>query len=393
MNEGQGVTTTARTLSARWLNLGKPIDAKTIPEALEQSGLNWTVSKRPLVTTNDLPVYKEIGDGKKRMNPELMNTHGLELNRELHRAIGNLLALPDDEATWEEVKEIHEKLENPFIPMTSKFAIVRDDTNRPLGVMGAGYNPIPNAECLEIISTLINQEKVTLERAGTFNQGANVWVIARIPGSLTIGHDVLDQFIRISWAHDGSEKLSATFLAYLSRDNVQISPKLPDAKASFEIRHTLLAKDRIKVAEKILASGETYFSQVQDKLNELAGTPFSNDDMEKYLNFLFDIETDPKKIKLDKDGFPKVTRNHKNKERVMDIFKETDETTMGHTKYAAFLAVAHWTDQEKSIRFTGEAESKHDEEIQRNEARMQGLWMKSGSAFKIKEQAFAAIIK
>ena len=64
------VTTTERTAARKWLGLGKKIKATTVEEALDQGGLKWTVSKRPIATTLAIPEKVDIG------NPAILSRNG-----------------------------------------------------------------------------------------------------------------------------------------------------------------------------------------------------------------------------------------------------------------------------------------------------------------------------
>ncbi len=400
--QGQGVTATYRELGKkdkavkRWFSLGRNIQSQTVDEALKEGGIDWTVSKRPMLTSKAQPTFptRQVdGQTRKDINPIPMGIHGTDLHEKLQRVLNNLVNLPDDSAPLFELNQILPQLQHPFVPMVEHYAVVRDDIDYPLGVLGGAYNCISNRDCVSILESLIQENRVTLERIGAFNYGRNVWVIAKLPGSLQIGPDTLDQYIKISWSHDGSEKLSATFIAYLTRNNIQFSPKVPNARVSFEIRHTLKAHDRIKIAEDIISSGEIYFKKVEECLNKLAGEAFSDQDMEAYLKSLFKTPGEDDEKKLTKHGKPRVVRSEQTVERIMEIFRDTDDGTVGHTKYAGYLAVAQWADHEKQIRVTTKTETEDEKEIAQAETRMQGLWMKNGTAFKLKEDAFASIIK
>lgn len=368
-------------LSTRWLGLGKKIEGKTIDEILDESGLNWGVSKRPLLTCSETtPLHKN--------NPLPMNNQGTERNNNLIKNAWKLVDCLGEEEARASLKDIEDN--PPFIPLLNQFAIVRNDTNQPLGVMGRAYTFLNNRDCLDIIKPLLDEGRLEVERAGSFNYGANVWVICRMPKSLTVGpSDVMDQFLRLSWSHDGTQKLSASFIAYLRRSNVQVNPKVPGSRVSIEIRHTLNAKQRIKIAKDLLAKGEQYFNCLENVLGELVNTPINGEEMDKYLDVIF-----PKKnasdVKPNKHGEIKLTSaiSDHNKNRIKQIFVN-QSNDISHTKYAAFISIADWCDNNKLVRVRGETVTREN----KDEARLRGIWDKNGSAHKMKERAFAEICR
>jgi phage/plasmid-like protein (TIGR03299 family) len=385
------VTTTNKQMASRWLGRGRKVDAHTIKEVLEQGGLDWEVSKRPLATTASIPIYKDAANGKKSINPGLLNCHGTKWHDILLQATKDHLFDPNEPKHLKALKEAFDLFNEPtLVPLNRDFAIVRNDTSRVLGVLGSGYTCLQNTDCLQVLETLMTTKEVTVERAGTFNDGANVWVIARIPHSIQIGPDVMDQYIRISWSHDGTEKLSATFIAHLQRSNIQISPKIPNARVSVEIRHTLNAKTRIQIAEKLFSEGRKYFDQLEDVLTELVSVPMTEKEMENYLAALLPDNNEQDETPNEHGEIRKASsRNANSKARIMEIFGDSD-SDISHTKYAGFMSVMEWCDNEKSVRVTEKSkEGKSDDEGLQEDSRLQSVW--KGSASKMKEKAFSMI--
>lgn len=376
------LTTDTRKMDTRFLGLGASIEANTIQEALEQGDLDWDVSKRPVLTTMAIPPYKEVG------NPDLLTPNGTKQIEILRYHMAKLLKDPTDVITRAQVTELLEETEDTYIPHINEFSIVRDDINVPFGVLGRIYECLNNRECLAILEPLLEDGKVVIERAGYFNDGANCWVMARFPEEITIAGEILDQYMKISWSHDGTEKLSATFIAYIRSTNTQISPNVPGSQVSIEIRHTTNAKQRIELATKLLQKGANYFTALEDKLLELLNIPFTDTEMEEYLEALM-----PDTAKVKDTG--KVTQAAKKRDEVLDIFQNSGHDIEG-TKYAGFTALAKWCDHDKPTRVTGQDKAEGDEsklDLMRKEARVQSTWFKSGSARRMKDAAFKLIIK
>ena len=376
------VHTGSQKMDARFMGLGNPIEASTIQEALIQGNLDWTVSKRPVVTTRDIPSYKEIG------NPDLLTPNGTDRIVNLRYHLSRLLKDPSDENILSEVADLLAETEDSYIPHTNQFAVVRDDINVPFGVLGRVYECLSNAECIAILEPLLTAGEAVIERAGYFNDGANCWIMVRFPEVISIAGEIIDQYMKLSWSHDGTEKLSATFIAYIRNSNTQISPSVPGARESIEIRHTTNAKQRMEIAKELLKKGASYFNALEDKLLELLNTPWTNTEMDEYLKALM-----PDSAKAKDSG--KITKASRNREEVLDIFTQSGHDIEG-TKYAGFTSVAKWCDHEKPTRVTGKNKAEGDEEKiaqMRTEARLQGIWFKSGSARKMKDAAFKLIIK
>jgi len=348
------------------------IDVKDIAE---QAGLNWEVTKRPILTTSFDEPYT--------LNPEPLLPNGTVQTQRLRIVLKDFFygkSVEPDLA--DEIKRLLNATENSFIPHENDYSILRKDTNIPFGTFSGVYTPLDNEECIRIIEPLLLSGKAEIVRGGFFNHGANCWIIARLSKNMIIGSEEIGQYIKISWSHDGSEMLSATFIGNSSRDNIQINPNLESAAVRIEIKHTTNARKRMEVASSLLCKGEHYFNKLETVLTDLINSPWTQSEMENYLQALFpekDTATDRKNDKM-----------KEKKDNIMRLYKTTN-TDIDNTKYAAFTSVVKWCDYEKTCRITKKT-SFADEETQRAESRTQSIWMKNGSGRKIKDEAFALIV-
>jgi len=351
-----------------------------VQDIAEQAGLNWEVTKRPILTTS----FDEPYD----LNPDPLLPNGTVQTQRLRIVLEDFFygksvepSSPSDLA--DEIKKLLNQTENSFIPNENDYSILRKDTNIPFGTFSGVYTPLDNEECIRIIEPLLLSGKAEIVRGGFFNHGANCWVIARLSKNMVIGSEEIGQYIKISWSHDGSEMLSATFIGNCARDNVQINPNLESAAVRIEIKHTTNARKRMEMASSLLCKGEHYFNKLETVLTELINSPWTEREMADYLQTLFpekDTATDRKN-----------NQEKSKKDDIMRIYRTTN-SDIDNTKYAAFTSVVKWCDYEKTCRVTRKA-SNSDEETQRNESRMQSIWMKNGSGRKIKDEAFALIVK
>jgi len=374
------------TTDRRWFGIGHKIDARSVDEVLDQAFMGWTVDKRPCVTvpakTNELFMG----------NPKPLSANGTPGTEDFREAVGRWLDDPTNMTRMDEVRDLRNETTDSFLPHYNEFSIVRNDTQEIFGTAGRIYEVLDNEQCIEMLKPLFNDERIVAERAGTFDGGARCWVMVKFPESITIGADVLDQYMKLSWSHNGTEKLSATFIALNRRDNTQINPEIDGARVSIEIRHTTNAADRIALAMDLLASRDSYFTRLEEALEELVNVPWTDSEMESYLEVLI---PNPKSARPDSSGVVKATRAETRRNEVLDIFERTDPN-VANTKYAAFNAVAHWCDYDKGVRISKQERAEGDAEKMeqlRLESRAKSVWMKAGSGLKMKNKAFNLIVK
>src|SRR5690348_7269280 len=138
--------------SRPWHGLGNAIDHDATPEEmLTASELDWTVSKRPLFA----PAAK----------PSATETPNLD----------NLMSVPD------------------------YFALVRDSDNKVFGPCGKEYVPTQNRQAFDFFKKFTQVGHMRMETAGSLQGGRQVWVLAKIPKTITLpGGDLVEGYLLMS---------------------------------------------------------------------------------------------------------------------------------------------------------------------------------------------------
>lgn len=119
-----------------WHGLGTKVEADLTPAQIQTvAGLDWTVSKRPLVYTGS------IGDGS------------------------------DD------------------LEISDRFALVRDSDDQFLDIVGKTYRPTQNKDAFEFFDAFVKETKLKMHTAGSLCSGRYVWALAETEKSFTVGKD------------------------------------------------------------------------------------------------------------------------------------------------------------------------------------------------------------
>jgi phage/plasmid-like protein (TIGR03299 family) len=135
------------TKKPAWHGLGVVVeDAPTPAEALQLAELGWSVEQWPL--------HAEGPDG-----PRAVGTHVLN---------------------------------------------VRSDNHQPLGVVGAGYRPVQNAELAGFVDALGKAGGVAIESAGSIRGGKRVWFLARGESVWPGDRDEVRPYLLVANGHDGT---------------------------------------------------------------------------------------------------------------------------------------------------------------------------------------------
>ena len=183
----------------------------TIEEALTNAEMNFTVEKRPLLTTSDLFTT---------------------------------------------------------IPVYDKYATVRTDTETVLGVVGNRYHVVQNVQAFEFLDTLVDSDEARYAKEGTFNNGALTWIQLELSKVLPISDNVRP-YVTLYNTHDGSSafKVLITPVRIWCQNTLRLAIK--NATDTFSIRHTSSINGKIDEARKVLGFADKYYDTFSEEVEKL----------------------------------------------------------------------------------------------------------------------------
>ena len=152
--------TTASKHRSAWVRGGTAVEATSAASAATQAGLNWTVRTAPLMA---------------EVEPVNITMHGV------------------DQAVYQEVPK--------------KQAILREDNNSVIGIVGTKYKVVQNMEVFNALDTLVDAGDARYAAAGEFNGGANIWMVLELPQGINVANDPHAAFLLVKTSHDGSSSV------------------------------------------------------------------------------------------------------------------------------------------------------------------------------------------
>jgi phage/plasmid-like protein (TIGR03299 family) len=295
---------------APWHKLGEVVAGlMTAKEALEKAHLNWEVCGMP-VTVN-----------------------------------GNVLPFPSEEGrvdTWQ--------------------GITRKDTGACLGIMKGQYECIQNAEAFQFFDNLIGQGKAVYDTAGALRGGKQVWLLAKIDGTIKINGEDHRTYGLMLTSHDGSYSLQVQWVLERVVCANTLSVALKGASNVCKIRHTPNWKNMESEAARVLGLGEHYFKSIQECLNGLNEKLLTKEQMADFTALLLPVADETK------DN----TRIKNIRSEISDLFTK-GEGNKGASRWDALQAVTDYADHSMTIR--GKNSSRLESSLQ-------------GAAAELKDKAF-----
>jgi phage/plasmid-like protein (TIGR03299 family) len=307
----------------------------------------------------------------KNPNEIIMPNHGLDVNENgdvalylngtngpAWHALGNVIpgGLSDTVSVlkagglyWDVFKE--EMTRNGKI-VKGKHFIVREDTDDVLGVVGDIYTAVQNADAYEMLSELIGLGMVC-ESAGTMNGGSKVFVTAEIPEPVVIDPngiaDQVRQFLAIMNSHDGKGQVMGVVTPWRVLCGNTHRFAIRDAVASFKIRHTKNAMNKMAQAREALGHTVEYFAHFAAEETSLVQATFSHDELDALIKDVWEL-------KPGKDGQPSkraVTISTNRTEKIHELF-DAESNRVGRNAFAAENAITGYVDHFAELRPRGD---------------------------------------
>ena len=184
------IETMAYANEVPWHGLGNNIDAESsIEEWQRQAGLDWTVSKRPV-----------------------------------------LFNAPD-----------HRRMEfggTPITPFKDKFVLARDTDNTPFSVVSDRYKPVQPKDILEFFRDLISTHGMTIETAGSLKDGKRIWALAKTGDAhKVLGSDLVNSYLLLATSYDLTFSTLAQFTSVRVVCNNTLQQSLKDYISRVSIPH------------------------------------------------------------------------------------------------------------------------------------------------------------
>jgi phage/plasmid-like protein (TIGR03299 family) len=245
-----------------------------------------------------------------------------------------------------------------------KFATVRTDTERALGIVGNRYNVIQNRTGLDLFDTAAQAGAVEYGRAGTFKGGAVVWLQAALPGSMRIGPDEVSKFLLLANTHDGSGtmRILLTPIRVVCKNTLAMALR---SDAGMTIRHTASSGAKMRAAQAAIEAAQRYYAEFADAGAAMFSRKLSYSGTKAAIDAIFPSSA------LDGET---STRLDNTRGKVIDLVERgKGQYAIRGTAWGVYNAVAEYTDHFRSTR--GDEAN-----------RLESAWLGSGAA--IKRRAF-----
>lgn len=231
-------------------------------------------------------------------------------------------------------ENIKNSKDNEIIANTDSFAVVREDTNTVLGVVGSGYTPLNNGDAFKFFQDWLDAKVVELNTAGSLWSGKKVWVLAKISQDNikdVLPNDSIERYILLSNAHDGTQavRLGFTNIRVVCHNTISLAHTSSDSKL-IRCVHSSKLKQNMEEIKSIMNLAKQEFEASMEKYQLLTKKQINSADLTKYVKILLEIDK-----KEEKDI---STRSKNIMKKIFDLMEASPQKIAGvsGTYWAAY---------------------------------------------------------
>jgi phage/plasmid-like protein (TIGR03299 family) len=172
-------------------------------------------------------------------------------------------------------------------------AVVRADRNEVLGVVGPGYRPYQNSQMAKLYDPLIQDGTVSIETAGSLQDGKRVWMLGRLKGDMDITGtgDIVRKYLMLAHGHDGSLAVRFGFTPIRVVCANTLSAAIGDDKSTLiKCLHTTNLDNNLKTLRNAMVAADETFELTAEEYRKLAARGVSRVELKEYCRIIHEID-------------------------------------------------------------------------------------------------------
>ncbi len=286
-----------------WHNEGTVLDTQgkqgiTVPVALKESGLDWTVKK--------VPVF----------------AYGVD-------------EILDDGTPVEGAQPT---------AVSDRFGVQRNTDGKVFGVVGKTWEPVQNQDGFKLVEDFLGVGEAWIEAAGALDGGKKVWILAHMASDLHIAGEPISQYVLFTNGHDGRSSVAAAMTNVRVVCQNTLSFAMETTKRVVRVRHTSRATERISAAKHLLGVRDLYAEELAKQGEWLADTNMTDGEFMEFITKLMPIPEE-------QEGKPAATMIGQRREEVASVYFDADNLkAIRGTRWGALNAVVEYADYRRPFK-------------------------------------------
>lgn len=257
---------------------------------------------------------------------------------------------------WNVLKQPIQVVGGPVI--SDQYATVRQDTGKPLGVVGNVYRVLQNKEAFSFFDAVVGMKEAIYHTAGALGDGETIWILAKLNGLIQVkGDDITEKFLLLTNRHDGTGSVQVMFTPIRVVCQNTLNLALSDGSAfRAKLKHCSTMGMKVQEVRDALGIIDQKFAFFQDAARKLATVELTRDAFTDYLQRVGIQPADLTKL----DGRSRTMAETAVHE-VTSLFehgKGNDAPGIKGTLWAAFNGVTEYSDYVRTSRGGSDSRTK-----------------------------------
>lgn len=206
---------------------------------------------------------------------------------------------------------------------SNAYATYRTDCNIPLGIVKERYTPVQNIDAFTFFDDAIGKDKAIWQTAGFFGDGERIFVSAKLPKTVLVHGDPVENYLVFTTSHDGSSGVKILFTPIRVVCQNTLNAAIRNASNFVSFKHTQSVHSNLNRAVELLGICNTYVETFAERLERMVQISISDDKAEKL--FADVILNDNEQARLKQTG-------HNVKELILRDWRAIDDTQISMKK-------------------------------------------------------------
>lgn len=232
------------------------------------------------------------------------------------------------------------KVENDTYP--SWFAVKPENQKTIFGVVKGKYKIVQNEEAFDIINNISNH--ASFHSAGTFRNGAQVWMNMKLRESFKILDDKFNVFLTFTNSHDGKGAVRVGFMPMREVCSNGLNLILPNSTREYSFRHFGDVQKKLSIAKEILNLNEKYINNLHNEAEILQQIKLNENKIDKLIADLIPIS--------DSETELIINRKIEERDKIKACIYADDLQKFGLTAWTYINAVSDYMSHKEPIRKT-----------------------------------------
>ena len=251
-------------------------------------------------------------------------------------------------------QSINDQAQVILCEVPKQYAIVRNDNNYALGVVGEKYEPFQNDAMFEFMGRFMDQCGAKFETCGSLRNGAVVWAMSQAGDMEYLKGDPIAEYFLFKNGFDADQAVQICFtnIRVVCKNTLILA--LRNARNSYSVRHTTSVHSQVAAIGEAIAAQQEYRYALRDAMQELIAKKMTSAQIERAtIEIVMDAPIDTDIFEAGVNLEQATALQAKNTLKILELHEYgagADIPGVRGSAYGLFNACVEWADHFSIVR-------------------------------------------